>query len=124
MAVEGLDRLRRKARRLQVELSASLYPAVLEAANVIIAKQKDFVPVDTGALRESIHPEQAIKGGNQARVVIIAGGASAPYAPIIEFGRPRQPKQPFFFPGYRVERNRAKRIISNAVREAVRRAAR
>lgn len=124
VTIQNRERLRAKARALRSRVAASVYPAVVEAANVIIATQKRYVPVDDGDLRDSIHQEQDQKSENATRVLIMAGGQAAPHARIIEFGARRQPAQPFFFPGYRVERKRARAIIAKAVRAAVRGAAR
>lgn len=109
---------------MRTKVAASVYPAVVEAANLIIATQKRLVPVDDGDLRDSIHQEQDVKSENATRVLIVAGGEEAPHARLIEFGRQNAPASPFFFVGYRVERKRAKAIIAKAVRAAVRSAAR
>lgn len=124
ITIEGRQRLRAKARALRTKVAASVQPAVVQAAELIIATQKRLVPVDDGDLRDSIHWEQDLKSENATRLLIIAGGKPAPHARIIEFGRQNAPAQPFFFPGYRVERKRAKAIIAKAVRAAVKSAAR
>lgn len=124
ITVQNRERLRAKARALRAKVAASVTPAVIQAAELIMQTQRRFVPVDDGDLRDSIHWEQDLKSQNATRVLIIAGGQPAPHARIIEFGSQRQPAQPFFFPGYRVERRRAKAIIAKAVRAAVRSAAR
>jgi HK97 gp10 family phage protein len=122
--IQNRARLQTKVRALRAKVAASVTPAVIEAAKLIIGTQKRYVPVDDGDLRDSIHWEQDAKSENAARVLIIAGGEPAPHGRIIEFGSTRQAAQPFFFPGYRVERKRAKAIIAKAVRAAVRSAAR
>jgi HK97 gp10 family phage protein len=122
--VQNRERLRAKARALRAKVAGSVTPAVQQAAELIMQTQRRYVPVDDGDLRDSIHQEPDLKSENATRVLIIAGGKPAPHARIIEFGSRRQPAQPFFFPGYRVERKRAKAIISKAVRAAVKSAAR
>jgi HK97 gp10 family phage protein len=124
VTIEGRQRLRAKARALRTRVAASVYPAVIQAAELVIATQKRLVPVDDGDLRDSIHWEQDAKSENTTRVLIIAGGPPAPHARIIEFGRQNAAAIPFFFVGYRIERKRAKAIISKAVRAAVKAAAR
>lgn len=124
VTIQNRERLRAKARALRAKVGTSIRPAVVQAAELIIATQKRLVPVDDGDLRDSIHWEQDAKSANAARLSIVAGGKPAPHARIIEFGSTRQPAQPFFFPGYRVERRRARALISKAVRAAVRSAAR
>jgi HK97 gp10 family phage protein len=124
VTIQNRERLRAKARALRAKVAASVTPAVQQAAELIMATQRRFVPVDDGDLRDSIHQEPDVKSQNATRVLIIAGGQPAPHAKIVEFGSLRQPAQPFFFPGYRVERKRAKAVISKAVRAAVKSAAR
>jgi HK97 gp10 family phage protein len=121
VTIQNRERLRAKARALRAKVAASVTPAVRQAAEVIMATQRRLVPVDDG---DSIHQEPDVKSENATRVLIIAGGQPAPHARIIEFGSLRQPAQPFFFPGYRVERRRAKALIAKAVRAAVKSAAR
>lgn len=124
ITIEGRQRLRAKARALRARVAASVQPAVVQAAELIIKTQKQLVPVDDGDLRDSIHWEQDLKSENATRLLIMAGGQPAPHARIIEFGRQNAPAVPFFFPGYRIEKKRATAIISKAVRAAVRSAAR
>jgi HK97 gp10 family phage protein len=119
VTIQNRARLAAKARALRAKVAASVTPAVIQAAELIISTQKRLVPVDDGDLRDSIHWEQDVKSENATRVLVIAGGQPAPHARIIEFGSTRQAAQPFFFPGYRVERRRAKAIIAKAVRAAV-----
>lgn len=122
--IQNQQRLRAKARALRTKVAASVTPAVIQAAELIINTQKRLVPVDDGDLRDSIGWEQDVKSENATRLLIVAGGQKAPHARIIEFGRQNAPAFPYFFPGYRIERKRAKAIISKAVRNAVRSAAR
>jgi HK97 gp10 family phage protein len=124
VTIQNRERLRAKARALRANVAASVLPAVIQAAELIIGTQKRFVPVDDGDLRDSIHWERDVSSENATRVLIIAGGQPAPYARIIEFGRQNAAAVPFFFPAYRLEKRRAKALIAKAVRAAVRNAAR
>jgi HK97 gp10 family phage protein len=124
VTIQNRARLAAKARALRAKVAASVLPAVQQAAELIMQTQRRYVPVDDGDLRDSIHQEPAQSSENATKVLIIAGGPPAPHARIIEFGSRRQPAQPFFFPGYRVEKRRAKALIAKAVRAAVRSAAR
>jgi HK97 gp10 family phage protein len=124
VTIQNRERLKAKARALRNNVAATVTPAVIKAAELIIGTQKRYCPVDDGDLRDSIHWEKSQDSPNATQILIIAGGKPAPHGRIIEFGIQRQPAQPFFFPGYRVERPRAKAIISKAVRIAVRNAAR
>jgi HK97 gp10 family phage protein len=124
VTIQNRERLFAKARALRARVAASVTPAVIQAAELIIATQKNLVPVDDGDLRDSIHWEKDVQSENATRVLIIAGGDPAPHARIIEFGSRRQTKQPFFFSGYRIRKKQATAIIAKAVRAAVRGAAR
>ena len=127
--VKGLDRLNAKLKALRTQTAAAVRPAVGEAAQLVVNMQKKLVPVDDGDLRDSIHwffGAGAVglqKQTNETRAVIMAGGKKAPHARIIEFGARNHPKQPFFFPGYRAMRKRAKAIINKGVKAAVQKAA-
>jgi HK97 gp10 family phage protein len=123
VTIQNRARLAAKARALRARVAASVTPAVQQAAELIMKTQRRYVPVDDGDLRDSIHQEPDLKSENATRVMIIAGGRPAPHARIIEFGTQRQAAEPFFFPGYRVERRRAKALIAKAVRAAVKSAA-
>lgn len=66
--------------------------------NIELAKEeeriaKQLVPVDTGALKASIHVEE---GGSEARVV--AGNEQVDYAPYVEYGTRHEAAQPFMTP--------------------------
>lgn len=66
-----------------------------EWAGAIEERAKEIVPVDTGALQESIHVEKG-DGPGQYNVV-----ASEPYAGFVEFGTSRMAAQPFLIPAWR-----------------------
>lgn len=124
ITIQGRIELRNKARAMRTRVAASVKPAVIQAAELIIATQKRLCPVEDGDLRDSIHWEDAQSSENATKLNIVAGGKPAPHARIIEFGRENAAAVPFFFPSYRAERKRAKAIIAKAVRAAVRSAAR
>lgn len=128
--VTGVPSLNRKLKQLREVTATQMEPAMGQAAQVIVSEQKRLVPVKTGALRNSIGwrfgdpPADAKLGGgprsrNSTRVSIYAGDFTAWYARIIEFGTVKARAQPFFYPGYRATRKRAKAIITKAVKAAV-----
>jgi HK97 gp10 family phage protein len=74
-------------------MQAALKPTVLEAAALVEGEMKALVPVDTGALRDSIHIEQRDSGPYFYHVSVhpaeIAGnrwGLDPAYARRIEYG--------------------------------------
>ena len=64
-------------------------------AVAIEERAKEIVPVDTGALQESIHVEKGDQLG-EYRVV-----ASEPYAAFVEFGTSKMAAQPYLIPAWR-----------------------
>lgn len=65
-----------------------------EIAQALAAKERELVPVDTGALRASIEVFGA--GGSGQRTV--SAGQSLGYAPDVEYGTANTPAQPFVTP--------------------------
>jgi HK97 gp10 family phage protein len=61
------------------------------AAEEVLAAAEHLVPVDTGALKDSLHIEDAPGGGK--RVV-----ADTPYAVFVEFGTENMPAEPYLRP--------------------------
>lgn len=115
----------------------------LEAqADKVVADMKRLVPVDSGALRDSIGwtwgdaPKGAIsvgsvRGSRYARMAITIyagtrdkslGSADAFYARFQEFGTVKMAANPFFFPAWRANKTRVKGALTRAVKRAVRRA--
>lgn len=81
--------------RLQAGLAGVIDQGIADAASAIVIRAQEFVPVDTGALRDSIHVEGA--EGSETRTVI-AGGGDVHYAAAIEYGTRFSAAQPFFTP--------------------------
>lgn len=73
---------------------------VSTSADSITRVAKQLCPVDTGRLRDSIHPEFS-NNGMDAQVV-----TDVFYAPFVEFGTSRQRAQPFLFPAAEQERQK------------------
>jgi HK97 gp10 family phage protein len=108
----------------------------------VVADMKRLVPVDSGALRDSIGwtwgdaPKGAIsvgqvRGRQFARVAIMIyagtrdkslGNADAFYARFQEFGTVKMPANPFFYPAWRANKTRVKAALTRAVKRAVRKA--
>lgn len=100
MAVQGLDRLRRKLKAIPEEAKEGIRKAMEEAAQEVVNLARHLVPVDDGDLRESIGwtwgdpPRGSIviaksrprKGADDMRLTIFAGNDKAFYARWVEFG--------------------------------------
>lgn len=144
--LKGLPQLKAKLIRLKEQTAAEVAPAMGRAAQVVVDMMKRQVPVDHGDLRDSIgwtfgeKPKYAqavtrVRFGT-TRVTIFAGNAKVRYAHLVEFGTRPHPQgglyagtmhpgtrpQPFFFSSWRATRNEARKIIRQAVRDAVRKA--
>lgn len=131
--VQNLQRLERKLKAISEGAEAVLKPMLAQAATIVTNKQKDLVPVDTGALKDSIQwtygdpPAGAMVFGKKKprepgaiTVTITAGNENVPYAAFVEFGTARTPAQPFFFTGYRASDEKVKALASRALKDALR----
>lgn len=127
---------------------ATVSKGMENAATVITNGQKALVPVQSGDLKNSIKfvkgaykAENAnvrgvgggAKGDPDLTYNIVAGDAKAFYAAFVEFGtaahiaggkfkgaqHPGAKASPFFYPGYRATKKRAKARINKAIKQAV-----
>jgi len=137
--VQGVEQLRKK---LTVDLVASVEQATRAAmetsADELVAMMKRLVPVDTGALRESIGwtwgsaPKGSVVVAESAadsrglKITVYAGtrdkslgDADAFYARFVEFGTVKMAAEPFFFVSYRSLRKRIKSRITREMKKAV-----
>ncbi|MET3899674.1 HK97 gp10 family phage protein [Devosia sp. UYZn731] len=148
--VLGLDRLRKKLRRLPELARQEISLAMEKSAAEIVDLAKSLVAVDHGDLRESIGwtwgdaPKGSITLGQvkgpatgNLRITIYAGDDKAFYARWVEFGtsahvngglyagsdNPGTPARPFFFPSWRAGRKRAKARVTRAITKSAKRAA-
>ncbi len=147
MTVKGLDSLRRKlTKTIPERVLARVREAMEQAAAEAVSVIKGLAPQDSGALKDSIGwtwgdaPKGTIalltskRSAGGMRITIYAGGGDAFYARFVEFGtaphvnkgkfagtqNPGMPAQPFFYPGWRLVRRKAKRRVSGAIRKAIR----
>ena len=98
----GVYRLeKRKLDALRRNSKGNLTKMVNEIARAIERMAKEFVPVDTGALRDSIHIERSgVYGTGATKTIEVAVGSDLPYAKFPEFGTRYQAAQPFLLPAY------------------------
>lgn len=115
--LEGLERLKRRLARLPARMRTEVKAALETSADELVEFQKRLVPVESGALRDSIVKRD---GRHELSVEVSAGNNDAFYAPFVEFGTVDTPASPFFFPPYRALRRRIRGRTSRAVRKAVR----
>jgi HK97 gp10 family phage protein len=84
----GFDRIRNG-------LSDAIAAGVERAADAIVDIAQDLVPVDTGALRDSIH---AAPTDDPTHWQVIAGDDAVDYAIWVEWGTSKAAAQPFLTP--------------------------
>ncbi|SMF53276.1 phage protein, HK97 gp10 family [Xaviernesmea oryzae] len=142
--IQNLKRLQKKLDRLPAVVKARIREAMEQGAEEIVALAKSLVPVDSGALKNSIGwtwgraPRGAMtlgtvqSVGGDLTITIYAGDADAWYARFVEFGTkahtaggmfegatiPAIPASPFFFVSFRANRKRVKSRITRAINKA------
>lgn len=134
--IQGLERLRRKLQKMPERIEEQIRLVMEKSANEIVAMAKSLVPVDSGALRDSIGwtwgdaPKGAItiakgKKGDLAITIYAGtrdkglGAADAFYARWVEFGTQKMTAQPYFYPSYRTNKKRVRGRITRAINKAV-----
>lgn len=140
--VQGAERLRARFKAVPQKVIDEVAKVIEAQAEKIVADMKRLVPVDTGALRDSIGwtwgdaPKGSISVGkvrgksfDQAAITIYAGtrdkslgSADAFYARFQEFGTVKMPANPFFYPAWRANKTRARSAMKRAVSRAIRKA--
>lgn len=140
--VEGADRLHARFKAVPQKIRDEVAKALEAEAAKIVADMKRLVPVDTGALRESIGwtwgdaPKGAISVGKvrgrafeQIAITIYAGtrdkslgNADAFYVRFQEFGTVKMAANPFFYPAWRANKTKARSAVKRAINKAVKRA--
>lgn len=132
MDTSGRERLRKRLAAIPRAVRKAIEPALIATADEIADAMRHLAPRKTGALIDSIAvtgpgeqtPAFSQPGGQQTvpenAVAITAGNNAVRYAHLVEFGTRKAHAQPFFWPAYRLFKNRAKRRITRAIGKAVR----
>ena len=135
--VKGVDRLCRKLTTIQNEIPVELIKAMNKSAAIVNASAKALVPVDTGALRNSIHIKRAETHGSTVTSGVVT---NKEYAPYVEFGTgsrggsPAATKlgisfnrgikgqiaQPYLYPALKMNRSKIEKVVAEAVIQAAR----
>lgn len=127
------DRLAKRLAAIPPAVKAAVQPALIKSGDELVARMQALAPVRSGALKASIeatYPGQATPaysqpGGSRVakenEVLVTAGNAEVRYPHLVEYGTSHSPAKPFFWPAYRLTKqrikNRLKRAVSKAVRE-------
>jgi HK97 gp10 family phage protein len=136
---DGIEALRRKFQALPEAVKQAVRDRMEKLAGQWVAQMKFLVPVQTGALRDSINwtwgaapggsiAVGSIAAGEGLRITIYAGsaatvvrnsrGAEFQNARIQEFGTKARPAHPYFFPVIRANKRGAQASINAAARKA------
>jgi HK97 gp10 family phage protein len=143
VTVRGKDRLFAKLRKLAPSAAAELKVANEQAAVTMVGYARDFAPVKTGALRDSIVatppgglPPDHSQGNRmvpEGSWMVTAGNNKVRYAHLVEFGthphvnagmfagsqNPGMSAQPFFWPSYRLIRKSMKSRATRALKKSI-----
>lgn len=76
----GAKEMRAKLARLRERFPDEIGLALRQETEVEATEVKKRTPVDTGALRASVHVEGPFREGRRVWTEIVAGGPAAPYA--------------------------------------------
>lgn len=132
MNISNVDRLKRKVAALSGSTRTGLMDALRTSGREINALQRQFAPKEDGVLVGTI---DMIEDESLLKVTLVAGGpattrpvrdgadAEYDYALAQELGTQKMPANPFFFPGYRFGKKRAKGRITRAINKAAKQAA-
>ena len=127
----GLSRFQKRMRAIPVEVRKAVVPALEKSGDEIADAMRALAPEDTGDLVGSIEvtlpgqqtPPYSHPGGAKVvaenEVAITVGNADVRYPHLVEYGTQHAPAQPFFWPGFRLNRKRAENRIKRAVSKAV-----
>lgn len=128
----GLSRIQQRLNAIPKQVKEALGPALLKQANAIADTQRQLAPVETGALRDSIvvtgpgqmTPPCSQPGGSatvpENAVMITVGNEDVRYPHLVEYGTAKAHAQPFFWPGFRLNRAKARTALKRAASAAVR----
>lgn len=127
----GLSKFQRRMNLIPKNVREAVTPALQRSADEMAASIKALVPVDTGALRESVEvtpggqstPPYSQPGGAMTvpenAIAITVGNTDVRYGHLVEYGTSETVAQPFFWPSVRLNRKRATNRIKRAIRAAV-----
>lgn len=135
----GLAKLHKKLQRMPDVAKTKIKAAMEQGADEIVAMMRNLVPVDSGALRDSIGwtwgkaPQGAMTIGKMAAsnlaseltITIYAGtrdkklgDADAYYARFVEFGTKHMAASPYFYVSYRANKKKVRSRIRRATTAA------
>lgn len=90
------------------ELESAIEKGLNKAGDIVVNRAKDIVPVDTGALRDSISKE--VEGSK------LSVGATEDYAAYVELGTSKMGARPYLRPAIENNISAIKQAISEAMK--------
>jgi HK97 gp10 family phage protein len=127
----SLETLLKRLEAIPKEVKKAVEPALIKSGEELVDRMRHLAPVDTGALRDSLHvtmpgeatPLYSQPGGSRVakenEVLVTAGNEKVRTAHLLEYGTTKMEAQPYFWPAYRLTRERIKRRLSRAISKAV-----
>jgi HK97 gp10 family phage protein len=127
-----LERLLKRLDAIPKEVKEAVKPALEKSGQELVDRMRLLAPEDTGALKDSITmtppgqstPPYSQPGGSRVakenEVLITAGNSDVRYAHLLEYGTSKTPAQPYFWPAFRLTRDRIQRRLKRAISKAVR----
>lgn len=133
MADNGMKKTLAAMERVKLAGIEAARQALVQGAQDVAATQRALAPKDTGDLADSIAvtlpgqttPAYSQPGGSRAagedEVIVTAGNSDVRYPHLVEHGTSQSEAKPFFFVGYRLNRDRIKRKAAAEFRKAAKR---
>lgn len=127
-----LDRLLKRLNAIPTSVKEAVQPALVKSGDELVDRMRVLAPEETGRLKASLHvtlpgqstPPYSQPGGSRLagpnEVIVTAGDSGTRYAHLVEHGTLKAHAQPYFWPAFRLTRERIKRRIKRAVSKAVR----
>lgn len=127
----GIGRLKQRLANIPKNVKEAVHPNLVKQGEMIADTVRRLVPVDSGALRDSIAvtppdsstPPYSTPGGSfvvpETSVAVTAGGEDARHAHLVEYGTVKAAAQPFFWPAVRLTQKKARRNLKSAIGRAV-----
>jgi len=112
--VVGRERLIKRIKEMLVDAREGAQDETREVAEFIQRRAKEFVPVDTGRLRDSIRINQTGKAAYN-----VGPGDEVEYAEYVEFGTSRTPAQPYMRPALEEARREFPRALRRRVQAEI-----
>ena len=115
--IEGDKEMAAVLVRLGVEAPMAAAAALFQEAELIMARSKEYVPVDQAILRTSGHVQKPVIRSDGASVTMGYGGAAAPYAVYVHEGIGPAVGRPAFMPPAKVFEGWVRRNIGGTEQE-------